>query len=98
MRNFGAAVLTPLALLSGCIGAGPPRAVESEAQAIALARERCVWTQPYAEGETWRAARHEGQWHVWLVRDRDPREPVVGAVDVWIRARDGNARDCNHAN
>ena len=92
------AALANIAALGGCIGTGPVSQIESPAQAIAIAKDRCAWTQPFAANEEWRAALHQGQWHVWLVRDRDSREPVVGALDVWIRGRDGKAGDCNHAN
>ncbi|MEI9930110.1 MAG: hypothetical protein WDM89_06045 [Rhizomicrobium sp.] len=46
----------------------------------------------------WHANLRDGQWHVWLTRDLDPREPVVGTLDIWIRASDGDAGRCNSAN
>jgi len=84
------------AALCAC-GTAPDRPVGTEAQAIGIAKERCQWTRPFAANELWHAREHQGQWHVWLVRDRDPKEPVVGTLDIWIRARDGRAGDCNHA-
>jgi hypothetical protein len=63
-----------------------------------MAKERCSTTRPFDPGETWHAKLHDGQWHVWLARDLDPREPVVGNLDIWIRASDGEAGACNHAN
>jgi len=84
-------------VLTAC-GTAPRNATVGEAQAIRIAKDRCVWTQPFGASEQWRAALHTGQWHVWLTRDRDPREPVVGALDIWIRASDGEAGRCNRAN
>jgi hypothetical protein len=85
------------ASLAGCIGTGPTDPVTTEAQAIAIAKERCEWTLPFEATERWHAARHEGLWHVWLVRDSDPREPAIGVLDIWIHAGDGKAGDCNRA-
>lgn len=90
-----AAALLPL-LLACCIGTEPERPIGSEAQAIALAKERCAWTRPNG-ADQWHAKLHEGQWHVWLVRDRDPREPAMGLLDVWIKAKNGDSGDCNKA-
>jgi hypothetical protein len=84
-----------VAVASGCIGTGSTATVASEAQAIAIAKDRCEWTRPFDATERWHAALHEGQWHVWLVRDIDPREPVVGVLDIRIRASDGKAGSCN---
>jgi len=80
--------------VASCAGTSSPVA---EADAIRIAKDRCLWTKPFESTEHWRAAFLDGQWHVWLSRDRDPREPVVGALDIWIRARDGKAGLCNHA-
>lgn len=80
------------------MGAGPAVPVANEAQAIGIAKERCSLTRPFDPGETWHAKLRDGQWHVWLTRDLDPREPVVGTLDIWIRANDGTAGDCNRAN
>jgi hypothetical protein len=99
-RNRLGILLPPLlmaAVLAGCVGVEPSQPVTSEAQAIRVARERCAWTRPFDANEQWHARLHESQWHVWLVRDRDPREPVVGALDIWIRAGDGGAGSCNRA-
>jgi len=85
-------------LLSGCIGTGPVTPVTTEAQAIGIAKERCSTTRPFDPGERWHARPRDGQWHAWLARDLDPREPVVGTLDIWIRASDGEAGNCNHAN
>ena len=94
--------LTPLVsavlLLAGCVGTGSTIPVTNDAQAIGLAKERCSMTRPFEPSEKWHAKLHEGQWHVWLARDIDPREPVVGTLDIWIRASDGNAGYCNHTN
>jgi len=79
--------------LAGCIGVEAAQPVRNEAEAIRMARERCAFSQ--ATG-LWRARLHEGQWHVWLVADREPKEPAMGQVDIWIRAGDGRAGDCNH--
>jgi len=92
-RGTGAAIFAVL-VLAGCAS---PSAPVGEAGAIRIAKDRCSWTKPFEPTEHWRAAFHDGQWHVWLTRDRDPREPVVGALDIWIRARDGKAGLCNHA-
>ena len=70
----------------------------TEAAAIGIAKERCSMTRPFDASEKWHAKLREGQWHVWLTRDIDPREPVVGTLDIWIRARDGDAGYCNHTN
>ena len=86
-------LLLPLALAS-CIGVDSVQPVTSEAQAIALAKERCAWTRP-SGAERWHAKLHQGQWHVWLVRDSDPREPAMGLLDIWIKAGSGDAGDCN---
>ncbi|HWA91717.1 MAG TPA: hypothetical protein VG889_16885 [Rhizomicrobium sp.] len=91
MRRAGA--LGAAALLASCAGA--PQGVTSETQAIAIAKDRCAWTRPFEAGEHWRAKLHDGRWHVWLQRDRDVKEPVVGQLDIWIGARDGAAGDCN---
>ena len=82
------------ALLTACAGTAP-QPVTGEAQAIAIAKDRCAWTRPFEPQESWHARLHEGRWHVWLQRDRDPKEPVVGQLDIWIRAKDGAAGDCN---
>jgi len=87
---------TAASIVTACATA-PAEPVASEAQAVRIAKERCEWTRPFTKDERWQAREHQGQWHVWLVRDRDPREPVVGALDIWIRASDGRAGDCNHA-
>ena len=87
-----------LATLNACAGAPANRTAINEAQAIRIAKDRCAWTQPFGATERWRAALRDGQWHVWLSRDRDPREPVVGALDIRIRASDGEAGRCNRAN
>jgi hypothetical protein len=83
--------------LAGCIGTAPHVAVTSEQQAIAIAKDRCEWTRPFEATERWHAALHEGLWHVWLVRDIDPKEPVIGVLDIRIRAADGEAGSCNRA-
>jgi hypothetical protein len=83
--------------LGACAGAASDQPVATEAQAVRIAKDRCTWTRPFAAGEQWHAKLHQGQWHVWLVRDRDPREPVVGTLDIWIRAADGEAGSCNRA-
>ena len=81
-------------VLVACAGDEASSLVASEKQAIALAQERCAWTRP--EGAAfWHARLHDGQWHVWLVRDAGAREPAIGNLDVWIRAADGRAGDCN---
>ncbi|HTT96765.1 MAG TPA: hypothetical protein VMF58_01840 [Rhizomicrobium sp.] len=87
-----------LLLLTGCIGTGPTMPVTTEARAISIAKERCSMTRPFDAGETWHAKLRDGLWHVWLTRDIDPREPVVGTLDIWIRASDGDAQKCNAAN
>ena len=69
-----------------------------ETQVIHIAKDRCAWTQPFGALEQWHAVLRNGQWHVWLTRDRDPKEPVVGVLDIWIRASDGEAGRCNRAN
>lgn len=81
-------------LLAACAGGDAARPVTAEKQAIALAQERCSWTRPDGAAY-WHARLHDGQWHVWLVRDAGPREPAVGNLDIWIRAADGHAGDCN---
>jgi hypothetical protein len=83
--------------LTACAGGDADRAVTSEAQAVAIAKDRCAWTRPFDAAERWHAARHQDLWHVWLVRDIDPREPVVGTLDIWIKAKNGEAGDCNRA-
>jgi hypothetical protein len=83
--------------LAGCIGVDAVQPVTTEAQAIRIAKDRCTWTRPFDASDVWHAREHQGQWHVWLVRDRDPKEPVVGALDIWIRAKDGDAGSCNRA-
>jgi hypothetical protein len=86
------------ACLGACTGTSEKTAAIGEAQAIRTAKDRCAWTQPFEAEERWRAALHDGQWHVWLSRDRDPREPVVGTLDIWIRESDGRAGRCNRTN
>jgi hypothetical protein len=86
------------AALSGCAGPPVSHMVTGEVQAIRVAKDSCTWTEPFGDSGRWRAALHDGQWHAWLSRDRDPREPAVGALDVWIRASDGEAGRCNRAN
>jgi hypothetical protein len=98
ISNVRVAAVCAMLLLSGCIGAGSVTPVTNEAQAIRIAKERCSMTRPFDPGETWHAKRREGLWHVWLTRDIDPREPVVGTLDIWITASDGDAQTCNHAN
>lgn len=93
-----AALFVALSALTGCIGTGSTVAVTTEAAAIDIAKERCSMVRPFDAGEKWHAKLREGQWHVWLTRDIDPHEPVVGTLDIWIRASDGNAGSCNHAN
>jgi hypothetical protein len=92
-RRIGAIIAAGLVLV-GCASPSPPA---GEAEAIRIAKDRCSWTKPFQPTEHWHAALHDGHWHVWLSRDRDPMEPVVGALDIWIRAKDGNAGLCNHA-
>jgi hypothetical protein len=92
-RVSGGIGVFALLVAAGCASPAPSI---GEAQAISIAKDRCAWTQPFVAGEHWRAALRNGQWHVWLARDRDPREPVVGALDIWIRAKDGQAGRCNH--
>jgi hypothetical protein len=82
-------------MLGGCVGPAVP--VKTAAQAIDIARDRCEWTRPFEAEERWHAALHEGLWHVWLVRDSDPREPAIGLLDIQIRAADGGAGSCNQA-
>ncbi len=94
LRAALVAATIPVAL-AGCVGAEPAVAVTSEAQAIAVAKDRCQWTRPFEATERWHAALHEGQWHVWLVRDIDPKEPAVGVLDIRIRESDGKAGSCN---
>ena len=89
-----AAIAIPLA---GCVGVDAPQPVTSERQAIAIAKERCEWTRPFEATERWHAALHDGLWHVWLVRDIDPREPIVGVLDIRIVESDGTAGSCNRA-
>lgn len=86
-----------VASLAGCIGIEAAQPVTSEAQAVRIARDRCEWTRPFEATERWRAALHEGLWHVWLVRDSDPREPAIGVLDIRIRESDGEAGSCNRA-
>jgi|SRR6185312_810547 len=83
--------------LVGCAGTAPTVAVTSEPRAIAIAKDRCAWTRPFDATERWHAALHEGLWHVWLVRDIDPKEPVIGVLDIRIRESDGEAGSCNRA-
>jgi hypothetical protein len=83
--------------LAACIGGERAAPVSNEAEAIRIAKDRCALTRPFDKSEPWHAALHEGQWHVWLVRDRDPSEPTIGALDIWIRATDGDAGMCDHA-
>jgi len=83
--------------LASCTGTAPAVAVTSETQAIKIAKDRCEWTRPFDATERWHAALHEGLWHVWLVRDIDPKEPVVGVLDIRIRESDGEAGSCNRA-
>jgi hypothetical protein len=96
--RLGLQVSLLAAALAGCIGVDAVQPVTTEAQAIRVAKDRCTWTRPFQASEAWHARLHSGQWHVWLVRDRDPKEPVVGALDIWIRAKDGDAGSCNRAN
>ena len=88
------AVVSMLAALAGC-AAQSSQPVTTEAQAIGLAKDLCASNRPFDMKENWHAKLHDGQWHVWLVRDRDPKEPAVGTIDLWIRADDGNAGSCN---
>jgi hypothetical protein len=92
-----AAVIALIAALAGCNAVEPARPVTTEAQAIGIAKDRCAWTRPFTADERWHAKLHDGQWHVWLVRDRDPHEPVIGSLDIWIAAKDGAAGSCNRA-
>ena len=87
-----------LIALAACAGLPKSTSVVVEAQAIRIAKDRCAWTEPFGAAEQWRAALRDGEWHVWLARDRDPREPVVGALDIWIRESDGRAGRCNRPN
>lgn len=87
-----------LAALSACAGSPAKSTAIGEGRAIRIAKDRCAWTEPFEAAEQWRAALRNGQWHVWLSRDRDPREPVVGALDIWIRESDGRAGRCNRPN
>jgi hypothetical protein len=87
-----------LAALSACAGSPTKSTAIGEGQAVRIAKDRCAWTEPFEAAERWRAALHDGQWHVWLTRDRDLREPVVGALDIWIRESDGRAGRCNRPN
>lgn len=96
-RRYRLGATAPILLLTGCIGVDAVQPVTTEAQAIRIAKDRCTWTRPFDANEQWHARLHSGQWHVWLVRDRDPKEPVVGALDIWIRAKDGDAGSCNRA-
>ncbi len=101
MRSFACGILRmslALVVLNACAGSPPGSVAINEAQAIRIAKDRCAWTEPFGAAEQWRAALRVGQWHIWLSRDRDPREPVVGALDIWIRASDGRAGRCNRAN
>ena len=91
-------ILCAALLVIGCMGTSPASPVTTEAQAIRVAKERCSTIRPFDPGERWHANLHDGQWHVWLTRDLDPREPVVGTLDIWIRAHDGVAGNCNHSN
>jgi hypothetical protein len=86
-----------LLLLAACIGVERQGPVATEAEAVRIAKERCALTRPFDKSEPWRAVLHQGQWHVWIVRDRDRREPTVGPIDIWIRAKDGDAGLCDHA-
>lgn len=92
------ALVCAVLALTGCIGTGSTIPVTNEAQAIRIAKERCSMIRPFDASETWHAKLREDQWHVWLTRDIDPREPVVGTLDIWIRASDGKAGYCNHVN
>ena len=83
--------------LSGCIGVSAVQPVTSEAQAIRIAKERCAWTRPFTDADRWAAREHQGQWHVWMIRGRETAEPVLGALDIWIRAKDGDAGRCNYS-
>jgi hypothetical protein len=80
--------------LAGCASQSA-QPVTTEAQAIGVAKDLCAANRPFDMRESWHAKLRDGQWHVWLVRDRDPREPAVGTLDLWIRASDGNAGNCN---
>jgi len=89
-----APALAPLVLvLAACAGA--PQPVTTEAQAIHIAMDRCAFTR--LQAALWHARLHDGQWHVWLVPDGSQREPAIGALDLWIQAKNGDAGDCNHA-
>lgn len=96
-EKLGIALAVIALALTGCNGTAPPVAVTSEPQAIAIAKDRCEWTRPFDATERWHAALHEGLWHVWLVRDIDPREPIVGVLDIRIRESDGDAGSCIRA-
>ena len=98
MTAARAAFLTLAAVsLASCIGGDAQGPVASEADAIRIAKDRCALTRPFDKAEPWHAVLHQGQWHVWIVRALDPREPTLGALDIWIRAKDGDAGMCNHA-
>lgn len=88
-----ASMVIAATVLACCAGA--PQPVASEADAVRMAKDRCAFSRP-AIG-SWHARLHDGQWHVWFVPDLDPKEPAMGQVDIWIRAKDGNAGDCDHA-
>lgn len=92
------AALACAVFLTGCIDDGKAIPVTTEEQAIGIAKERCSAIRPFDPGERWHARMRGGQWHVWLTRDLDPREPVVGTLDIWIRVSDGYAGNCNRAN
>ena len=93
MRPLFALLAVPV-LLAGCIGVQTAQPVKSEAEAIHMAKDRCAFSQ--AAGGRWHARLHDGQWHVWLLPEGDAKEPAMGQVDIWIRAGDGSAGDCNH--
>jgi len=96
-ENAGTAIAVVAIVLAGCNGSAPAVAITSEPQAIAIAKNRCEWTRPFDATERWHAALHEGLWHVWLVRDIDPKEPIIGVLDIRIRESDGEAGSCNRA-
>lgn len=95
-RNLCVVAAAAALIAGGCTTAEPVGPAATQAKAIRIAKERCKWTMPFERTQNWRAALHQGQWHVWLSTDRDPREPVVGTLDIWIRASDGAAGACNH--
>lgn len=98
MRRFvllAAAAAATVAALAACASGDAGQPVATEADAIAVAKQRCAFTRPVLA--QWHARLHDGQWHVWMVSDASQREPAVGMVDIWIGAKDGQSGDCNHA-